>query len=75
MEYRIFQGFMSREVCGEFFEGVRALIVDKDKKPKWKHQRMEYVSRNEVNYFFDRNEKLNLDISKYEPRGLLNEYY
>jgi len=34
MEYRISQGFMNHT---EFFEGVRALLVDKDRSPKWKH--------------------------------------
>ena len=30
MEYKISQGFMNHT---EFFEGVRALLIDKDKKP------------------------------------------
>lgn len=35
MEYRISQGFMNHR---EFFEGVRALLIDKDKNPKWTHE-------------------------------------
>lgn len=34
MEYKISQGFVNHT---EFFEGVRALLIDKDKNPKWKH--------------------------------------
>lgn len=34
MEYGISQGFMNHT---EFFEGVRALLVDKDRNPQWKH--------------------------------------
>lgn len=34
MEYQISQGFMHHT---EFFEGVRSLLVDKDRNPKWKH--------------------------------------
>ena len=38
MEYKISQGFMRHT---EFFEGVRALLIDKDKSPKWKHASIE----------------------------------
>ena len=34
MEYRIAGGYMEHT---EFFEGVRALLIDKDKKPDWKY--------------------------------------
>lgn len=34
MEYKISQGFVHHT---EFFEGVRALLIDKDKNPKWKY--------------------------------------
>jgi hypothetical protein len=27
----------------EFFEGVRALLIDKDKKPKWKYSTVQEV--------------------------------
>lgn len=37
---------------GDFLEGVRALIIDKDKKPHWKHARPQDVSANEVLNFF-----------------------
>ena len=35
MEYKLSQGFVNHT---EFYEGVRALLIDKDKNPKWKHQ-------------------------------------
>lgn len=41
MEYRISQGFMNHT---EFFEGVRALLVDKDRKPAWKHSSVNDVT-------------------------------
>lgn len=40
MEFKISQGFTNHT---EFYEGVRALLVDKDKNPKWKHHRVEDV--------------------------------
>ena len=61
MEYKISQGFVHHT---EFFEGVRALLVDKDKNPKWKHSSVDEVSRDEVEFFFNRTEDCVLDIDK-----------
>ena len=33
---------------GDFPEGVRAMLVDKDKKPRWHHAALDQVSREEV---------------------------
>jgi enoyl-CoA hydratase/carnithine racemase len=37
---------------GDVLEGVRALIIDKDKKPRWKHAGAQDVSAAEVHGFF-----------------------
>ena len=37
MEYKISQGFMH---SNEFFEGVRAQLIEKDHCPKWMHSRI-----------------------------------
>jgi len=62
MEYKISQGFMNHT---EFFEGVRALLIDKDKAPKWKHNTISEVDQSEINWFFERPDTLNLEISKH----------
>jgi enoyl-CoA hydratase len=49
MEFNLSQGFMAHT---EFFEGVRALLVDKDKNPKWKYGTVEEVPQNEVDWLF-----------------------
>jgi len=54
------QGYMNHT---EFFEGVRALLVDKDKHPQWKFRNVHEVPRDEVEFFFTRPETLNLDIN------------
>ena len=33
---------------GDFAEGVRAQLVDKDRSPRWQHARLEEVTRAEV---------------------------
>lgn len=49
MEYRIVQRFMAGR---EFFEGVRAVLVDKDNAPRWSHTHPEDVTAAEVDAYF-----------------------
>ncbi|HEY0901535.1 MAG TPA: enoyl-CoA hydratase/isomerase family protein, partial [Micavibrio sp.] len=37
---------------GEFFEGVRAMLIDKDKKPRWQPDSLEKVTETAVSAFF-----------------------
>ena len=47
IEYR----FTSRSMeHGDFLEGIRAMVIDKDKKPNWKHKSLEAVSNEEVDF-------------------------
>ncbi len=47
IEYR----FTSRSMeHGDFLEGIRAMVIDKDKKPNWKHKALEAVSNEEVDF-------------------------
>ena len=61
MEYKISQAFMTGE---EFFEGVRALLIDKDQSPKWGHSHVKEVTQAEINRYFERSDTLNLDITR-----------
>jgi enoyl-CoA hydratase/carnithine racemase len=54
MEYKLSQGFMNHT---EFFEGVRALLVEKDKKPIWMHSSIEKLPQEEIEEFFNRQDK------------------
>ncbi len=49
MEYRLAQRFMATD---DFFEGVRALLIDKDGAPAWNPPRFEAVSDGVVDAFF-----------------------
>lgn len=50
MEYRISTAFLRRN--SDFFEGVRAALVDKDRSPKWNPSTLEQVTQEMVDEFF-----------------------
>ena len=45
LEYRMVHRMLA---AGDFFEGVRALLVDRDKRPRWRHASLRDVSAAEV---------------------------
>ncbi|KAL5782989.1 hypothetical protein ACOSP7_008018 [Xanthoceras sorbifolium] len=51
-EYRMSLNGITKRVSGDFFEGVRARIVDKDFAPKWDPPRLEDVSNDMVDCYF-----------------------
>ncbi|XP_043290182.1 3-hydroxyisobutyryl-CoA hydrolase, mitochondrial isoform X2 [Venturia canescens] len=50
MEYRLSCSALTRE--GDFYEGVRALLIDKDQKPIWNPKSLEDVTDEHVAKFF-----------------------
>ena len=59
MEYRMVQNCLE---AGDFFEGVRAMLVDKDRKPNWKPSTIEEVDNDRVNNFFKTLDGLDLKL-------------
>ena len=54
MEFNLSQHFMSKAgEKGDFYEGIRALLVDKDNKPVWSHKSIKDVSPVEVSSYFE----------------------
>ncbi|XP_022153252.1 3-hydroxyisobutyryl-CoA hydrolase-like protein 1, mitochondrial [Momordica charantia] len=51
-EYRMSLQGISRQISGDFCEGVRARVVDKDLLPKWNPPTLEQVSEDMVNQYF-----------------------
>lgn len=49
LEYRLTQHFMAAH---DFYEGVRALLIDKDQAPKWRPGTLEAVSETIVDGYF-----------------------
>ncbi|BBG94995.1 ATP-dependent caseinolytic protease/crotonase family protein [Prunus dulcis] len=59
-EYRISLNAISRRVSSDFFEGVRARLVDKDFAPKWDPPSLKEVSKDMVDCYFS-------PLSEFEP--------
>ena len=50
MEYRMVQKCVE---IGDFFEGVRAMLVEKDRKPAWNPSNIKEIDDDKVNKFFE----------------------
>jgi enoyl-CoA hydratase len=49
LEYRMTRHAMAGQ---DFFEGIRAVLVEKDRKPRWQHRSLAEVSEAEVDAYF-----------------------
>jgi enoyl-CoA hydratase len=49
MEYRLSQSFLAAD---DFYEGVRALLIDKDKNPRWNPATLAAVDPERVERYF-----------------------
>ncbi|KAJ6373364.1 hypothetical protein OIU76_027660 [Salix suchowensis] len=54
-----------RTVSNDFYEGVRAILLDKDKNPKWEPSKLELVTDEMVDKYFSR-----VDEDEMEPLQL-----
>ncbi|MEO0832988.1 MAG: enoyl-CoA hydratase/isomerase family protein, partial [Pseudomonadota bacterium] len=50
MEYALVSNIMAGD---DFFEGVRALIIDKDKTPRWSPATLAEINRADVQAYFE----------------------
>ncbi|PON56707.1 Enoyl-CoA hydratase/isomerase, HIBYL-CoA-H type [Parasponia andersonii] len=53
-EFRMVCHVMQGQVSKDFVEGCRALLLDKDKNPKWKPSKVELISDDMVNRYFSK---------------------
>ncbi|KAL0913343.1 hypothetical protein M5K25_016795 [Dendrobium thyrsiflorum] len=53
-DYRICCHILRKEASKDFFEGCRALLVDKDKNPKWEPSRLELIDDAMVDRYFSK---------------------
>lgn len=67
MDYILAQHFMKSD---DFYEGVRAMVIDKDKNPRWKQSTLEAVSSEMVKCFFSKENVSTLNITS-QPELLI----
>ncbi|XP_024022213.1 3-hydroxyisobutyryl-CoA hydrolase 1 [Morus notabilis] len=53
-EYRMAFSVMQGQVSKDFVEGCRALLLDKDKNPKWQPSKLELISESMVDRYFSK---------------------
>eukprot|EP00262_Sarcandra_glabra_P014442 TRINITY_DN4232_c0_g1_i1.p1 TRINITY_DN4232_c0_g1~~TRINITY_DN4232_c0_g1_i1.p1 ORF type:complete len:379 (-),score=74.59 TRINITY_DN4232_c0_g1_i1:452-1588(-) len=67
-DYRICCHILRSEVSKDFFEGCRALLLDKDKNPKWEPSKLELISDEMVNRYFSRVDDAEWEDLKFPVR-------
>jgi 3-hydroxyisobutyryl-CoA hydrolase len=51
-EYRMTCHVILRKISSDFYEGCRAILVDKDRNPKWRPDKLEHVTQEMVDHYF-----------------------
>ncbi|KAJ4707667.1 3-hydroxyisobutyryl-CoA hydrolase 1 [Melia azedarach] len=67
-EYTIYCHILRRTVNGDFFEGLRAKVIDKDNKPKWQHPKLEQVTDEIVDRYFSKVDEDDWEFLQLPPR-------
>ena len=49
---------------GDFLEGIRAQIIEKDKKPRWKHKSLDNITSENVNFMLESLNENELNLEK-----------
>jgi len=60
LEYRLAVRFMAGH---DFYEGTRAIVIDKDLRPRWQHEKLEDVDNDLVEQYFADLGSVELDLS------------
>ncbi|KAL6556379.1 hypothetical protein OROGR_005667 [Orobanche gracilis] len=53
-EFRMVCHVMRGEISKDFFEGCRAILIDKDRNPKWEPSKIESISDEMVDRYFSK---------------------
>ncbi|EXB70675.1 3-hydroxyisobutyryl-CoA hydrolase 1 [Morus notabilis] len=73
-EYRMVCHVLQGEVSKDFVEGCRAILVDKDRNPKWEPSKLEYISDRMVDRYFSKVDDEDWEELKLPARSYLPGY-
>ncbi|KAI5647599.1 hypothetical protein M9H77_33604 [Catharanthus roseus] len=73
-EYRMVCHVMRGEMSKDFFEGCRAILLDKDRNPKWQPSKLEEVSNEMVDRYFSKVDDEDWEDLQLLPRSNLPAY-
>ncbi|XP_075646903.1 3-hydroxyisobutyryl-CoA hydrolase 1-like isoform X2 [Castanea sativa] len=73
-EFRIACHAMQGKLSKDFFEGIRAILLDKDKNPKWEPSKLELVSDDMVDSYFSMMDDEGWEDLKLPARSNLPAY-
>ncbi|KAL3537169.1 hypothetical protein ACH5RR_000535 [Cinchona calisaya] len=73
-EYRMVCHVMRGEMSKDFFEGCRAILLDKDRNPKWQPSKLELVSDDMVDRYFSKVDDEDWEDLELPPRSNLPQH-
>ncbi|OIT38091.1 PREDICTED: 3-hydroxyisobutyryl-CoA hydrolase 1-like [Nicotiana attenuata] len=73
-EYRMVCHVLMGEFSKDFFEGCRALLIDKDRNPKWEPSRLDLIRDDDVDCYFSKIDDEDWEDLKLPPRSNLPPY-
>ncbi|KAM3357711.1 3-hydroxyisobutyryl-CoA hydrolase 1 [Capsicum galapagoense] len=73
-EYRVSCHVFRGEFSKDFFEGCRAIVIDKDRNPKWEPSRLELIRDDDVDRYFSKMDDEDWEDLKLPERSNLPPY-
>ncbi|KAK4738433.1 hypothetical protein R3W88_002130 [Solanum pinnatisectum] len=74
LEYRMVCHVFRGEFSKDFFKGCRAILIDKDRNPKWEPSKLELISDDDVDRYFSKIDDEDWEALKLPPRSNLPPY-
>jgi 3-hydroxyisobutyryl-CoA hydrolase len=73
-EYRMVCNVLRGEISKDFFEGCRAILLDKDRNPKWNPSKLEAISKEMVDRYFSKIDEEEWEDLKLPARSNLPDH-